>query len=142
MSERDKRAERRSSDNRAERVPMHEQGALAVENIDGYVLRWFNDTGDRINSALRAGWVPVAPSEVGAMERADAPSLKGQSCRTSVCNRSTGQLAYLLKIEKDYYDEIQAKKEKYNKSAQDQIFRQFEHEVGSESTYGKISTDN
>jgi len=88
---------------------------LAVDLPEGYVGRWFNDVGDRIRRALRAGYQPVLKDgtmgdvNVSGGDEADM----GQWTNKRVGKGDNGPLmGYLMAIKKEWYDEDQAKKQR------------------------------
>ena len=76
----------------------------------GYVGRWFNDQGPRIQQALAAGYefIDSKSKNVIASENYDNETV----VRQRVDRKQSGEplYAYLMVLEKELYDEDQAKK--------------------------------
>lgn len=101
----------------AERIPMgvvHQK--LSVRDYDnqleGYSARFFNDTGNRINDAIKGGWMPVY--QEGNLDLGDGEYDPDRDIWVSqvVGTQEGGKplLAYLMKIKKEWYDADQANK--------------------------------
>jgi len=82
---------------------------LAVQERDGYVRRWINDDGGRIQQAEEAGYEFVTKAVVSSEAQ------KGQGTKISqiVGTQENGQplYAFLMEIKKEWYDEDQRAKQ-------------------------------
>lgn len=70
--------------------------------MEGYHLHWVNDSAGRIQEAQRGGYTFVEPKEVQAVD-------SGSQVKRLVGRNEDGsaQYAYLMKIEREFYDEDQ-----------------------------------
>lgn len=101
------------------RIPMSvPQQKLAVPEIPGYHLHWFNGNHSRIQQALRAGYEFVDPSEVDVTNTglADDAGKSGNSdmgSRVSIISGSDTDSdggvprLYLMKIRQEFWEEDQ-----------------------------------
>jgi len=110
-----------------ERVPMGgSQLKLAVTKIPGYVQRWFNDVGDRIETAKKAGYTHVSKAgvKVGSGPESGHTDL-GSVVSKIVGTQVNGQplRAYCMKIKEEWYIEDQAKKALGRRDVETQIRR-------------------
>ena len=82
------------------------------QQIDGYHLHVFTDTGGRIQQALDNGYEFVTPSEVGGVSEnvVSRNGDLGERIRYLVNPRAEGteQYGYLMKIRQEWYEEDQA----------------------------------
>lgn len=90
---------------------------LPLPTIAGFIPRWFNDEENRLPRAQDAGWEFVNPSEFPTFRPSQhvAPNSDLGSRISVVCGTDElGQSirAYLMKINKDFWDEDQAAKQK------------------------------
>lgn len=108
-----------SEKNERTRIPMSiPQQKLAVPDIPGYHLHWFNGNASRIQQALRAGYEFVDPSEVDVTNTglADDVSKSGNSdmgSRVSIISGNDTDVdgsvprLYLMKIRQEFWEEDQ-----------------------------------
>jgi len=89
------------------------------KSAEAYVARWVNDQGNRIQDALAAGYDFVLQEEIAGVGVSDVHS--GNTDIGSRVSRVVGRTntndsirAYLMKIEKGFYDEDQLAKESHN----------------------------
>ncbi len=95
--------ERVSAQQPRERIPFGvARSKLAVSlAIDGYHLRWVNDSPGRIYEAQESYYQFVSPEEIGAEKSED-----GKVKRLVGKNEDGSALfAFLMKIKQEYYDE-------------------------------------
>jgi hypothetical protein len=83
-----------------------------ITKLDGYCLRWFNDTPGRIELAQSGGWEFVSNGEVAqgySHKVLNSNSDVGNKIRAIVGVMDTNQplYAYLMKIRKEWFDEDQ-----------------------------------
>lgn len=106
---------------RAERVPLGApQLKLATTKIPGFVSRWINDKGSRIQQALQGGYFFVEKGDTVA-KTTDL----GDSCISQIVGtKESGapMSAYLMKIPEKWHREDQAAK----KERRDEIVAQIE----------------
>lgn len=98
----------RALEGRAERIPLGvRKQKLNAEIRKGYVGRWVNDDGDRINQALQGGYTFVAKDNVA---KSDDPG--NRISRVVGSKASGGALtAYLMEIPEEWYREDQLAKQ-------------------------------
>lgn len=100
-------APQRKLEGRAERIPLGvRKQKLLAEIREGYVGRWVNDDGDRINQALQGGYTFVAKDGVAASD--DPGSRISRIVGTKAGGGSLS--AYLMEIPKEWYDADQLAK--------------------------------
>jgi hypothetical protein len=95
---------------RTRRTPIGTRNVLTVAGKDpNYVYRIVNDSGDRINEFLEAGYelVPEDSVKVGD-KRVNKASSEGSNAQISV---GQGQKAFVMRIRKEWYQEDQAAKQ-------------------------------
>ena len=88
---------------RAARVPLGTQRLrLTAEDRPGFVRRWMNESGNRIQAARDAGYTHVTDEKTGAPRKQLVGTLK----------EGGGMHAYLMEIPIEYYEEdLRAKDE-------------------------------
>lgn len=112
----DRTVENSDDKGRRDRVPFgSHRRRLAVHKKDpGYVYYWFNDTEDRLQRALAAGYEFVTRKMLGGTDVGDKDvNNQNQSLDSRVSKRVNGSLTtYLMRIKKEFYEEDQAAKQK------------------------------
>ena len=98
-----------SSGTARKRVPLGSRNILTAPKKQGFVRRFVNDKGDRIQAFKDAGWNPVEDTPVGD-EKIGRASTMGSMTNPSV---GAGQRAILMEIPEEYYEED------YNKAQQE-----------------------
>jgi len=83
------------------RVPLGSRNILTAPKKSGFVRRFVNDKGDRIQTFKDAGWIPVEDTPVGDPKIGRASSI-GSMTNPSV---GEGQRAILMEIPEKYYQE-------------------------------------
>lgn len=83
------------------RIPLGSRNILTAPKKNGFVRRFVNDKGDRVQAFKDAGWTLVEEAPVGD------PKLGRASSIGSVTNPSVGagQRAILMEIPEKYYQE-------------------------------------
>lgn len=116
---------------RVKRTPIGSRNVLTVTGKDpNYEYRIVNDTGDRIQQFLEAGYELVDGKGVSVGDRRlDNPTAEGTKAQVSV---GEGQKAFLMRIPKEFHAEDQAAKAEHLKRLEDSI-----KNPGS-SDYGKV----
>ena len=107
--------------NRKERVPLGTmRSQLAVESIEGYVLRWVNDRGNRVSHAEEGGYEFTTYDELGDRVIGDHNTTSDSAEEGTKVSKKVGTnengaplMSYLMKIRKEWYDEDQKKKADY-----------------------------
>lgn len=98
---------------------------LQVDPIPGYVLRWFNDTEDRVQRALDAGYEFCTPEDAGRIGEGELheDNTDLNTKVSKIVSRGTENpiRAVLMKIKQEWYDEDQRDKEKRNRMVDDAI---------------------
>lgn len=94
---------------RPERIPVSgHRNILTVHDQDpNFVYRWVNDVEDRIEVFKRGGWQLVDEKHKIGDRQVDSSSNVDQVITKNV---GAGRTAYLLRIEKEFYQEDQAAK--------------------------------
>jgi len=95
---------------RTQRVPVGTRQVLSVAGKDpSYEYRIVNDSGDRVQEFLDAGYEVVAADSVRVGDkRVNSASSEGSVSQISV---GQGQKAFVLRIKKEWYAEDQASKQ-------------------------------
>lgn len=128
--------ERKLEDMRPKRVPIHEQrrDIMNAPRKTGFVRRWVNMIGDRVERMKLAGYniveesVPVGdPSVTGNNQSLGTGARKGVG---------GGVQAVLMEIPKELYDEDQ--KAKIQNLAEKEAQLRKSLNSGNEGTYGKV----
>jgi hypothetical protein len=95
---------------RTQRVPVGTRNVLTVAGKDpGYEYRIINDSGDRVQEFLDAGYELVENDSVRVGDkRVNAGTAEGSKAHLSV---GQGQKAFVVRIKKEWYAEDQAAKQ-------------------------------
>jgi hypothetical protein len=95
---------------RTQRVPVGTRNVLTVAGKDAnYEYRVINDSGDRVQEFLDAGYELVDSSSVRVGDkRVNAASSEGSVSQISV---GQGQKAYVVRIKREWFEEDQARKQ-------------------------------
>jgi len=95
---------------RVQRTPVGTRNVLTVAGKEaGYEYRIINDSGDRVQEFLDAGYELVEKDSVRVGDkRVNAASAEGSKAHLSV---GQGQKAFVVRIKKEWYDEDQARKQ-------------------------------
>lgn len=95
---------------RTQRVPVGTRNVLTVAGKDpNYEYRIINDSGDRVQEFLDAGYELVQKDSVRVGDkRVNSTTAEGSVAQLSV---GQGQKGYVVRIKKEWYDEDQAKKQ-------------------------------
>ena len=95
---------------RVQRVPVGTRNVLTVAGKEpGYEYRIINDSGDRVQEFLDAGYELVKENSVKVGDkRVNKASAEGSVSQISV---GQGQKAFVVRIKKEWYDEDQAAKQ-------------------------------
>jgi hypothetical protein len=95
---------------RVQRTPVGTRNVLTVAGKEaGYEYRIINDSGDRVQEFLDAGYEIVSNDSVRVGDkRVNAATAEGSKAQLSV---GQGQKAFVVRIKKEWYDEDQARKQ-------------------------------
>ena len=95
---------------RVQRTPVGTRNVLTVAGKEpGYEYRIINDSGDRVQEFLDAGYELVKENSVKVGDkRVNKSSSEGSVSQISV---GQGQKAFVVRIKKEWYDEDQALKQ-------------------------------
>lgn len=117
---------------RTQRVPVGTRNVLTVAGKDpNYEYRIINDSGDRVQEFLDAGYELVEKDSVRVGDkRVNSATAEGTVSQVSV---GQGQKGYIVRIKKEWYQEDQAKKQK---QVNDQ--ERATKEKALDGTYGKL----
>lgn len=117
---------------RVRRTPVGRRNVLTLTGKEpGYEYRFVNDTGDRVQQFLDAGYEFVEAKSVQVGDaRIGRPSAEGTNAQASV---GQGVRAYAMRIREDWYDEDQAAKQAHVKAIEEAT-----KEKALDGTYGKL----
>lgn len=95
---------------RTQRVPVGTRKVLTVTGKEaGYNYRVINDSGDRVQEFLDAGYELVNADSVRVGDkRVNSGAAEGSKAQLSV---GQGQKAFVVRIRQEWYDEDQARKQ-------------------------------
>ncbi len=116
-------AQSKKKSQRKKRTPLGAPSyKLAVEERPGYVRRWINDAGNRLNDAREGGYEFASDVNVGTGSE-DGNTDIGSRVSRVVGKHEDGSpmRAYLMEIPKEYYEEDQAEKQKHVDQIDDMI---------------------
>ena len=120
---------------RVTRKPLFQRGPQSIsgEKDPGYVYRFVNDSGARIDQLKEAGYEIVTDDNliVGDSRVLDA---KQPGTAKKVISKD-GTVSYLMRQKKEWYDEDQAAKQAHNDEIEAAMKKQ-----ASEGMYGSIKT--
>ena len=110
MSNENKEAIAKAPRGRTRRTPVGQRNVLTVTGKDpNYVYRIVNDSGDRIQEFLEAGYEMVEAGSVRVGDkRVNTASAEGSVSQISV---GQGQKAFVMRIKKEWYEEDQEAKQ-------------------------------
>lgn len=128
----EKEAIAKSPRGRTRRTPVGQRNVLTVNGKEpGYVYRIVNDSGDRVQEFLDAGYEMVDANSVRVGDkRVNNASAEGSVSQVSV---GQGQKAFVMRIKKEWYDEDQAAKQAHVDRLEATI-----KEKALDGTYGKL----
>jgi hypothetical protein len=117
---------------RTQRTPIGQRNVLTVAGKDpNYEYRIINDSGDRVQAFLDAGYELVQENTVKVGDkRVNKASAEGTVSQVSV---GQGQKAFVVRIKKEWYNEDQARKQAHNDSIE-----QATKAKALDGTYGKL----
>jgi hypothetical protein len=100
----------KAPERRIRRTSLGARQILALANKEpGYEYRFVNDSADRVQRFLDAGWEMVSAEDVRIGDkRVNSPSPEGSHAVASV---GQGMKAYVLRIKDEWYEEDQAAKQ-------------------------------
>ena len=106
---------------RPKRTPIGSRGILSVTGKEpGYTYRIVNDTGDRVQQFLEAGYELVESSDVKVGDnRVDKASAQGSKAQVTVDKQ--GSKGFLMRIKDEWYEEDQKAKQVRVKALEDAI---------------------
>lgn len=121
--------------NRPNRTPIHMRNVMTVKSQDANkVLRWVNDTDDRVQAFKDAGYTVVQRATQVGDNRADTAKQLGSAVERPV---GGGGRAVLMEIDKDFYQQDQADKEKRIKTTEESMFPKVDTQEQARSFYGR-----
>jgi hypothetical protein len=126
-----------ASAQRPRRTPIGGRNVLTVQGKDpNFVYRIVNDSGDRIQQFLDAGYELVDASTVQVGDkRVNAASPVGSKAQVSV---GKGEKAFVMRISKEFYDEDQLAKKVYV----DKLEQSIKQTASGSADYGKLTIQN
>jgi len=137
MSDKTDRAETNEA-RRKERIPLGvPRTNMDVPDKNGFVRRWINDVGGRIERSIDAGYVFVSDQRIRVGQREGNTDTGSKiSMVVGRHDNGTAMKAYLMEIKKEWYDEDQAAKQKSIDAIDDQIRHgNVDGEPGSDGRY-------
>lgn len=106
-----------------------------LDTPDGYVDRWVNDDGGRIEKFKAAGYELVESAEMGSS------NVDGSHAQDGVVSKDMGKgvTAYQMRQRQEYFDEDQAEKQKIVDSTEDSMRKKKvnAHE-STDGSYGEV----
>lgn len=128
-----KEAIAKAPERRVRRTPVGRRNILTVANKDpDFEYRFVNDTGDRIQQFLDAGYVFEDASKVVVGDkRVGKATPEGTNASAQV---GGGQKAFLMKQRKDWFQEDQAAKQEHVNRIEDAT-----KQKAQDGTYGTLS---
>lgn len=123
------RIERTEENARPKRVPLFDQprNKLTVGGKrSDHEYRWFNDVENRIEQAKLGGWQHVTYEDLEAVGEVTANSTRNQP--KDHVSRKVGniEMAFLMSIPKEYYNEDQAAKQRQIDEMEQQMYADHE----------------
>lgn len=109
----------RSREQSRKRIPLGTRNVLTAPKNPGFVRRFVNDTGDRIQTFKDAGWKVVENTAVGD-DKAGKASSMGSGANPSV---GGGQRAVLMELPDKYYKEDEKAKQDAISKVENEIKR-------------------
>jgi len=105
-----KEAIAKAPESRVKRTPIGTRNVLTVAGKDpNYVYRIINDSGDRVQEFMEAGYELVKDDSVKVGDKkVNKASSEGSLSQVSV---GQGQKAFVVRIKKEWYEEDQAAKQ-------------------------------
>jgi hypothetical protein len=122
-----------ASAQRVKRTPINGRNVLTVTGKEpGYVYRVVNDSGDRVQQFLDAGYEKVLANDVQVGDkRINSASPEGSVAQVSV---GDGQKAIVMRIREEFYKEDQAAKQAHVNELEKSIKQNL-----SGADYGSVS---
>lgn len=111
-----------------------------ADQLEGYVPRWINDDGDRINRAIAGGYSPVLKSgiTVGEGDNSDTDMSSWVSMSAGTKENGAPMKAFLMKIPRHFYEEDQAAKQRQVDKVDEAINGGQQHLQGQGSYVKKV----
>lgn len=127
-----KEAIAKAPERRVRRTPIGQRNVLTLSGKEpGYVYRFVNDVGDRIQEFIDNGYEVVKGSKVSIGDkRLGTASAEGSAAQAAV---GQGTKAIAMRIREDWYQEDQAAKQAYVKQTEDAMKGE-----ALDGTYGKL----
>ena len=117
------------------RIPLGARNILTASKKPGFVRRFVNDKGDRIQAFKDAGWASVEMTGQVGDDKAGRATSMGSSANPSV---GGGQRAVLMEIPEKFYDEDKKAKQAKITQVENEIKRN-SADPGKDGLEGKIS---
>lgn len=118
------------------RVPLGSRNVLIAPQKAGFVRRFVNDTGDRIQAFKDAGWNAVNDGSTSGDEKVGRPTSIGSLTNPHV---GSGQRAILMEIPEEIYLEDRAKSQAKITEVENQIRRKESKNEDKQGLYGGVS---
>lgn len=117
------------------RIPLGTRNILTASKRQGYVRRFVNDKGDRIQAFKDAGWSAVETEDQIGDDKAGRSTSMGSSANPSV---GGGQRAVLMEIPEKFHEEDNKAKQTKITQVENEI-RRNSAKPGSDGLDGQIS---
>lgn len=117
------------------RIPLGTRNILTAPKKLGFVRRFVNDKGDRIQAFKDAGWAAADLDGLVGDDKAGKAGSIGSSATPSV---GGGQRAVLMEIPEKYYEEDKKAKQDKITQVENEIRRNSKQDASAES-FGKVS---
>lgn len=118
------------------RIPLGSRNVLMAPKKAGFVRRFVNDTGDRIQAFKDAGWNTVDDGSTSGDVKIGRPTSVGSLTNPHV---GSGQRAILMEIPEEIYEEDRAKSQAKITEVENQIRRKESKNEDKQGLYGGVT---
>jgi hypothetical protein len=129
------RLEGKTSEQSRKRIPLGTRNVLTAPKKPGFVRRFVNDKGDRIESFKAAGWKAVDDDVQVGDPKAGKSTAIGSSVNAHV---GSGQRAVLMELPEEIYDEDRAESQAKITQVENEI-RRNQKSPGKDGLAGSVS---
>lgn len=118
------------------RIPLGSRNVLMAPKKAGFVRRFVNDTGDRIQAFKDAGWNTVDDGSTSGDAKVGRPTSVGSLTNPHV---GSGQRAILMEIPEEIYAEDRAQSQAKITEVENQIRRKESKNEDKQGLYGGVT---
>ena len=136
MSEQSKNDGVKPVEQSRKRVPLGSRNVLSAPQKPGFVRRFVNDTGDRVQAFKDAGWNAVDDGSTSGDAKIGRPTSIGSLTNPHV---GSNQRAILMEIPEEIYAEDRAKSQAEITKVENQIKRKESKNEDGQGLYGGVS---